>query len=153
MSYIEVIVLAVDGTYAVKRLQTGAGALSAEVRGPLELLPHRKANYSCYVNEEGRLCGLPPNPWAAFLQREGFGAALLVGNAVLCQADRKGRDCDVGESLKLAVTRHYETHFARTADVTEPVRSESSSESDSDSGSDYRQDSSDDESDDSESTL
>lgn len=163
MSQIEVIVLRCDESYEVKTIERDYKAIGAEVgNGFVEVLPNKKPNYTAYINEEGQLHGLPRNPWSDFVRQQGFMVvAPIVGPIVLCQATKKGKDCDVGEALKLAVRAHHQHQFKRRPAETEeanearaavlvPVvrssssESESSSESD-DSDSDYRDESNEDE--------
>ena len=47
-----------DGDAAILRF------MQQEVGGYIELVPHRDASISCFVNEEGKLIGLPPNALA-----------------------------------------------------------------------------------------
>lgn len=147
MSQIEVIVLRIDGSYEAKRIKNSCKALGAEVQGYVEVLLNRKPNYTAYVNEEGALKRMPRNLWTDFLRQQGFAvAAPILGPVVLCRTDKKGADCDVGESLKLAVRTHQQQHFKEVAreappDVPDCVQAQasgsSSSEDTDDSDSEY----------------
>jgi hypothetical protein len=118
---IEVIVLHCDRRFELKRIKNSYKMLGAEVQGYIEALPHRKANYAAYCNEEAVLKRLPRNPWSDCLRQLGFALAPIgvLGNVVLCQANKKGEDCDVGESIKLAVRTYHREHFERAPEARE----------------------------------
>jgi len=108
---VRAILLLTDGTYKIvepascKEYQTLLG-------GFFEALPTNKERMSCYVNEEGRLKNLAPNPWEFYLSiRLEFCVEGLVGNALLLGHGEYGDDIDVDQDIELSVCSYYTDHF------------------------------------------
>ena len=61
--------------------------------------------YSMYLNEEGKMIGLPVNRLATALWESEYGAGtdIIVGNAVFC-----GPPDDEGEDTSLSIDQFYE---------------------------------------------
>ncbi len=130
---IDVIVLHANGTFVEKKL--AVDGFGAELGGLMEPLPHKKADRSAYVDEDGYSKKLPQSAWSNFLQQEGYVFTHpVVGKVLLCSLGRNGNDTSVTKGVKLSVNRHFTTHFERVLggeeeDVpSEPEESESEQE-------------------------
>lgn len=99
MATIKAVIVDPDGTYRSTEIEYDFRSFQAVVGGYIEGVFGSEA--TIYVNEEGLLTGLPPNPFATlFAQRVLNAQVLLVGTAlILGPADEEGNDTDVRPSV------------------------------------------------------
>jgi hypothetical protein len=96
------LVMPVAGVPVVKEIET-LEQLQAEVGGYIELIGGD--GWSAYLNEEGKIHGLPPNQPADALARtlgfEFLPGDALVGTVLFCgPPDSDGHDTDVPDSVR-----------------------------------------------------
>lgn len=80
------VVIKTDGTKEVVEFEIGNSydLLSASVGGWIECVSLRTRNADMWVNEEGKLNGLPQNPHATALWVEEYGTTdIIVGNIII----------------------------------------------------------------------
>lgn len=100
------LLVSVDGS--VKSITVNSlKDLQSHVGGYIEGLPIVVKDHSLYVNEEGKLRGLPRNKRALEIAKQ-FGANLapedfIVGNMIIVGLNDKGEDVDVSESVRVSL--------------------------------------------------
>jgi hypothetical protein len=99
MATIRVLIVDPDGTHRVTEIEQSLGGFQAVVGGYIEGVFGRVA--TVYVNEEGLLTGLPPNPLATLFAQRILGAGVvLVGTALIVgPGDGAGNDTPVRQSV------------------------------------------------------
>ncbi len=96
---LQAVIVDPDGTHRVTEIENNLGAFQAVVGGYIEGVFGREA--VMYVNEEGLLMGLTPNPLATMFAQRVLGAGVvLVGTAlILGPGDSEGNDTPVRQSV------------------------------------------------------
>lgn len=99
MATIQAVIVHPDGTVQHTEIENSLGSFQAVVGGYIEGVIGRVA--TIYVNEEGLLIGLPPNPFATLFAQRFLGAeGVLVGPAlILGPPDYEGEDTPVRQSV------------------------------------------------------
>jgi len=99
MATIKAVIVDPDGTIRDTEIENSLGSFQAVVGGYIEGVIGRVA--TIYVNEEGLLIGLPPNPLATLFAQRFLGAGVvLVGPAlILGPPDGGGNDTPVRQSV------------------------------------------------------
>ena len=99
MATIKAVIVDPDGTTRDTEIESSLGAFQAVVGGYIEGVIGRVA--TIYVNEEGLLIGLPPNPLATLFAQRFLGAGVvLVGTALIVgPPDGAGNDTPVRQSV------------------------------------------------------
>lgn len=103
-THVKGLLFAVDGNISVIEIpkENSLEALQNHVGGLIELLrlPH---NTDCYINEEGKLIGLPMNPVALgafnFLGGQLFAGDFISGPMVMIGHDGEGNVADLTPDL------------------------------------------------------
>lgn len=98
-----VLVLRIDGTFEVKTLLSSR-EYNKEVGGYFEAISLDE-HVMCYVNEEGRLRGLPFNAWSKKLMSLRLVPCALYGNIIVCSFDaEEGDDLDIEDDVLQLIT-------------------------------------------------
>lgn len=106
-THVKGLLIPVEGDISVIEIpkENSLEALQKHVGGLIELLrlPH---NTDCYINEEGKLIGLPPNPVALgvfnFLGGQLFEGDYISGPMVMIGHDGNGNVADLASDLLTA---------------------------------------------------
>lgn len=106
---VKALIIRTDGTHEVREVEATLDTISLQVGGYIEAVNGNRPGWHCYVNEEGKLYGLPRNPLAdALCQRLGWtplAGDYLVGNAVFFgPPDEEGEETDVPDFVLLSLT-------------------------------------------------
>lgn len=99
MATIRAVIVDPDGTVRNTEIENSLGGFQAVVGGYIEGVFGNVA--TVYVNEEGLLMGLPPNPLATLFAQRILGAGVVLhGTAlILGPGDGEGNDTDVRKSV------------------------------------------------------
>lgn len=99
----KVLVLYMDNEFEVKRMESNE--YKSTIGGYFEVVTLDE-RICCYVNEEGRLLGLPLNPWSKKLMSLRLIPCPLYGNIIVCHIDEEGDDQDLEDDVIDLITRH-----------------------------------------------
>lgn len=99
MATIRAVIIPPDGNVVATEIESDLRAFQGVVGGYIEGVYGRVA--TIYVNEEGLLLGLPPNPLATLFAQRILGAGVvLVGTALIVgPGDGEGNDTPVRQSV------------------------------------------------------
>lgn len=82
-----------DGSIGLKTLQEAVGGFVERVC----ISKHRLKGLDLWLNEEGKLDGLPLNPMATNLSEVWKHGDFIVGNVLVCAFDEEGRSVGITE--------------------------------------------------------
>ena len=94
---IRAIIIYANGEYEVADIKKGHRTLGLIVGGDIEGLTFAgHTDFIMFLNETGKLMGLPVNPKATIFSLEFTGKTELInGDVVICGIDKEGDSCDL----------------------------------------------------------
>ena len=97
--YIRAIIIKANGEYEVSDIKKGHRALKEIVEGEVEGLTFAgHTDFIMFLNETGKIMGLPVNPLATVFSLEFTEETDFInGNVVICGLDEEGDSCDLSE--------------------------------------------------------
>lgn len=106
---IDAITISTDNRVSVIELQPGLQALQAAVGGHIEAVRSATGETTLWINEDGKVHGLPENPVGTWLwwhlHPAARGRDFLVGPVVITGGpDRDGKTCGVGPEAFAALS-------------------------------------------------
>ena len=114
-SPVQAMVIKVDGSIEMKTIAADLKSLQDEMGGYIELIKLNDGKLSLYINEEGKLEGLPVNLVASLIANQtGLKGDFIVGNAVfLGKGTADGRETSVDPDFVERISAWAKKHKER----------------------------------------